>query len=196
LLRESLKKILERKGTFYCETAEDYETARKCIENLSFDLILVDIVLPTMNGIQVIKNLQQDYDIKAAIIFITGEPNLKTCIEAIRVGATDYLQKPVSRKEIINAIKRSLNIMRRRLQIIEDQDKEPVRIDKSFFDSSNTGISNGNKQSLKESLKNIHKALLHLKQEYGEDFNDDQRTSLNIIAKNNSKMRKILKSLD
>ncbi|MHA1601961.1 MAG: response regulator, partial [Promethearchaeota archaeon] len=114
LLRQSLKRILEKAG-FYCEMAMDYSSAKKNIENLDFDAILVDIILPKMNGIELITKLQEDLSINAAIIFITGEPNLETCRKAIKIGAFNYLEKPVSRKLLIESIKQAL--IRRNNQI-------------------------------------------------------------------------------
>ena len=93
-LRDSLKRIVEKSG-FIAETAMDFASAKKIVSKFKFDLFLVDLILPKMNGIQLMTRLKEEFEITGAILFFTGEPNLETCIEAIRLGALDYLEKPV-----------------------------------------------------------------------------------------------------
>ena len=90
-LRDSLKRIVERSG-FIAETAMDFASAKKVVSKskFNFDLFLVDLILPKMNGIQLMTRLKEEFEITGAILFFTGEPNLETCIEAIRLGALDY----------------------------------------------------------------------------------------------------------
>ena len=195
LLRQSIKKILEKTG-FYCETAKDYDSAKERINSLQFDLLLVDIVLPQMNGVNLVKKLQNECDLNAAIIFITGEPSLETSIKAIRVGAIDYLEKPVNRKALINSIKRSLLRRKKEIQIIENDKMKKVVLDDSFIDYQHDNISSDIINKLQESLDQVHNALLQLKKRYGEEFNEDQRTLLNIIAQNNSLMKKSLQKFE
>src|SRR6056297_376705 len=194
LLRQSIKKILEKAG-FYVETAMDYQSAKKNIENLNFDLLLVDIVLPKISGIELIRKLRNEYEINSAIIFITGEPNLKSCINAMRIGAIDYLEKPVSRTVLIESIKRSLIHRKRELQIIQDEKVKPISLDASFLNTKEESIGPEITQQLEESLASTHDALYRLKKKYGNEFSEDQKTMLNVIAQNNSAMKKLISKL-
>jgi DNA-binding NtrC family response regulator len=195
LLRQSIKKILEKTG-FYCETAMDYPSAKKSIENLKFDLILVDIVLPKMSGIHLITNLKKEYELNAAIIFITGEPNLETAVRAMRIGASDYLEKPVSRNVLVESIKRSLIQRKQQLKIIKEDGAKTITLDESFLNPSQESIGPQVAEKFENSVLKTHDALVQLKKKYGDNFNEDQRTLLNIIAQNNTAMKKLLRKLE
>ncbi len=107
-IRVTLKKILEREG-YYVETAPDFHTAKKNIESLSFDLFILDIILPEINGIEFLKKLRDDMQINTPVVFITGEPNIQTSIEALRLGAFDYIDKPVRKEDILKVVKQALD---------------------------------------------------------------------------------------
>ncbi|WP_371803017.1 response regulator [Candidatus Lokiarchaeum ossiferum] len=192
LLRQSIKKILERAG-FYCETAFDFQTAKKCVENLHYDLILADIVLPKMSGIKLIATLQEEFDLDAAIIFITGEPNLETAMQAIHIGASDYLEKPVSRGLLIETIQNVLIRKKHELEVLENNTRKPITLNQSFFNLERSAIDSDSLKKIKESIELMHKSLVTLKKKFGNDFNEEQRTLLNNIAQNNAALKKILK---
>ncbi|MHA1730512.1 MAG: response regulator [Promethearchaeota archaeon] len=112
-IRITLKRILEREG-YYVETAPDFASAKKNIENLSFDLFILDIILPTINGIEFLEILRKDMGIGAPVIFITGEPNIQTAVDALRLGAYDYIEKPIRKHDLLKVIKHAID--RRRLE--------------------------------------------------------------------------------
>jgi DNA-binding response OmpR family regulator len=194
-LRQSVKKILERAG-FYCETALDYSSAKKCLENLKFDLILADIVLPKMNGIEMISKLQEEFEMNSAIIFITGEPNLKTCTKAIRIGASDYLEKPVSRDVLNNAIKRVLIKRKHELNYLENGSQKSITLNKNFLVPETQGPGVDLTSKLKQPIENMHQSLVKLKKKFGDSFNEEQRALLNNIAQNNSSLKKLIKKFE
>ena len=194
LLRQSLKRILEKAG-FYCEMAMDYSSAKKNIENLDFDAILVDIILPKMNGIELITKLQEEFSINSAVIFITGEPNLETCRKAIKIGAFNYLEKPVSRILLIESIKQALIRRNNQISFKKKEGKKTYTLTENILSKNETKLSEKQQNLLSEEIESIHTALLLLKKKYGAEFNDEQRNQLNVIATNNSSMRKLLKDL-
>ncbi len=194
LLRQSIKIILEKAG-FYCETAYDYQSAEKNIENLKFDLILADIVLPKMNGISLVSKLQEEHKIDSIVIFITGEPNLETCSQAIQIGASDYLEKPVSRQKLIDSIKRSFLKKKYDMSIIDKGTKKTIILNESFADLESINQITELQDKLKNPIDEMHKSLVTLKKKYGTSFNDEQRALLNNIAQNNSSLKKILREI-
>ena len=195
LLRQSIKRILEKVG-FYVETAMDYESAQKCVKNLQFDLLLVDIVIPKMSGIELVRKLNEEFSLTSTIIFITGEPNLNTSIEAMRVGAIDYLEKPVSRNNLIESIKRSLVSRNRLIEVNKDNKLSPITLDSSILVNTDEVIDPEIIQTLNSSLNDTHNALVKLKKRYGNAFSEDQKTLLNTIVQNNTKMRKMISKLE
>ena len=192
LLLQSIQKILEKAG-FYVETASDFSSAKKRVKGLTFDLLLTDIVLPKMNGLKLIEKLQQDCDFEAAIIFITGEPNLETCEQAIKLGAADYLEKPVDRVHLLEAVKNALLHKKHTLLIYEGEKPITITLSSDFLNVRGTGINTEQKKVLNTNLQKIHDALSTLKKRFGEEFTEDQRELLNIIAQNSLQLKKILK---
>ncbi|WP_027340655.1 response regulator [Halonatronum saccharophilum] len=107
--------------------ADDYEIVTavngedglvKVEENGDIDLILLDMKLPGINGMEVLKrvrDLKEDID----VIMITGFGSIETAVEAMKLGAVDYLRKPFTPDEIKDIVESVLK--RRRLNIAEDK---------------------------------------------------------------------------
>ena len=83
------------------------EGLRKLEENL-YDLVLLDLGLPSMSGIEVLKELRR-YDPKAKVIVVTGYPSVESIVVAMQNGAWDYMQKPVDVKILLKKISTALN---------------------------------------------------------------------------------------
>lgn len=91
-LRETLGRILQRAG---CDTevAANGLQALELIKQHSFDLAYLDLHLPGMDGIQILKEIRQ-HQPKLPVIMLTGYGTLQSAVEALRLGANDYLLKP------------------------------------------------------------------------------------------------------
>ena len=100
--RKSLADILRLEG--YDVTAvEDGPNALKLLEDQAFDLMLLDIRMPGMDGIEVMqKSLEISSDMQ--IIMLTAHGSMESAIEALRYGAHDYLIKPSSPQEILSSV--------------------------------------------------------------------------------------------
>ena len=193
VLRMSVKRIVEKIG-FVAETAMDFPTAKKMVSQFKFDLFLVDIILPKMNGIQLMTKLKQEFDLEGGIIFFTGEPNLETCVGAIRLGAYDYLEKPVDPPELVEAIKQVLLRRKHKIKILEESPKKEFIIDESIL-LKDKKIDDKTLKTLEKVKNSNHKILLNLKNNYGKEFNDEQRELLNKIVENNSKLKNTIEDL-
>ena len=193
VLRESVKKIVE-KMQFSAETAMDFPSAKKMVSQFEFDLFLVDLILPKMNGIQLMTKLKEEYNLEGGIIFFTGEPNLETCIDAIRLGASDYLEKPVDPTDLIKAIKQALIKKKHEIKTLKESKKKEFIIDESSLLEGNK-IDSKMLKTLENVKDSTHKILLKLKNKYGNEFNDEQRNLLNEIVQNNGKLKKIINDL-
>jgi len=104
-LRRLLKKELARKG-FHVDTAPDGEEALRLLKGNSFDVILLDILMPGMDGITFMKKIKKDPS-SPAIIVLTGGATVETAVEAMKNGAYDYLTKPYKLDELIILINRA-----------------------------------------------------------------------------------------
>lgn len=98
IMRESLSGWLQRDG-HEVETASSGEEALDKIKEVRFDILLVDIKMEGISGLEVLKRVKDD-DPDVAIVMITAFGSISTAIEAIRNGAFDYLLKPFDPHEL------------------------------------------------------------------------------------------------
>jgi two-component system response regulator AtoC len=103
--RRLLKKELTRKG-FYAEAAPDGEAALRLLKGNSFDVILLDIIMPGIDGISLMRKLKADPS-PPVIIVLTGKATVETAVEAMKHGAYDYLTKPYKLDELVIVINRA-----------------------------------------------------------------------------------------
>lgn len=89
------------------ETAGDTQTATALLERCHFDLLLADIHLPDRNGVEWVTELRDKGDL-TPVIFITACASLETVIDALRVGAMDFILKPFRLEQVLAAIDRCL----------------------------------------------------------------------------------------
>lgn len=115
--RRLLKKELTRKG-FSVEVTPDGENALRLVAQDTFDVVLLDIVMPGIDGIAVMKKMMQDPS-PPAIIVLTGRATVETAVEAMKNGAYDYLTKPYKLDELMIIINRAYEY--RRLQMRNQQ---------------------------------------------------------------------------
>jgi two-component system, NtrC family, response regulator HydG len=103
--RRLLKRELGRKG-FAVEVAADGDAALALLRGRAFDVILLDIVMPGLDGLATMKRLRQDPG-APAIIVLTGRATVETAVEAMKNGAFDYLTKPYKLDELIVLVNRA-----------------------------------------------------------------------------------------
>ncbi len=92
IVRESLKGWLEKFG-YGVDTAEDALAALKKLEKESYDVLLVDIKMPGMDGLELLKKVKEDQP-DVIVVMITAHGSIESAIEAMKEGASDYLMKP------------------------------------------------------------------------------------------------------
>ncbi len=101
-IRFYLREALERDG--YIVTAADSgEAALECAQAENFDLALIDLKLPGISGMRVLRNLRQSSP-NTTIIVLTAHASLETAVEALRQGAHDYLFKPCKTAELRESV--------------------------------------------------------------------------------------------
>ncbi len=107
VLSESLKRVFSREG-YEVDTAGSAEAALEVFENGFYDLIITDIILPGMDGIEFLKRVKEALPDQALII-TTAYASLETAVEALRAGAYDYVVKPVIHEEIKQIVRNALH---------------------------------------------------------------------------------------
>ena len=101
------------------------ETGEKAIEIFSensIDLILLDIILPDINGIDLLKKFKET-DTNTEVIMVTAVKEVKSAVEAMRLGAYDYIVKPFVVEDIINIVNRALekHLLQRQVTYLKDE---------------------------------------------------------------------------
>lgn len=107
-IRITVKAFLQDDG-HTVETAEEAESALEILRNKSVDVILTDIILPRVSGVDLLRRIR-DMAPRIQVIMMTGEPTLETAAASLRHGAFDYLQKPVGKNEILKTVRNALHV--------------------------------------------------------------------------------------
>ena len=105
-IRSLVKKYLNE-NNFLITTAENAEDAKKKIELIKFDLLILDIMMPGKSGLEFIDENRKKLETPIILLTAKGEPSER--IEGLEIGADDYLPKPFEPKELILRIKNILN---------------------------------------------------------------------------------------
>jgi len=108
LLRKEVAGILQD-SDYHVEIAVDVIDALIPIGTGKFDLIIIDINMPQMNGFQLIEKIKKE-SIDTPVIFLTGKKNRKDEIKLLELGAVEYIEKPVSKDKFLLVIEKVLNI--------------------------------------------------------------------------------------
>lgn len=101
-IRESMKLILEDKYELSF-VADGYQCLSTLKQNPDIDLILLDIKMPQINGLEVLKHIKKIKP-EAKVIIVSGYNSVETAAEATRLGADNYLIKPFEKKNILEII--------------------------------------------------------------------------------------------
>ena len=102
-LRKTLARILQRAG-FEVTTAEDGEQGLAFLKTTNFDLAYIDIRMPKLAGMDMLKLIHSAFPNMPVVLF-TAQPDLSSAVDALRLGATDYLLKPLKPEVFIERTK-------------------------------------------------------------------------------------------
>ena len=86
----------------HTEAAEDGHQALRVMEQRRFDVILLDLRMPGLDGMDVLKTIKERWP-ESEVVVITGYPSIETAKEAVRLGAQNYIAKPVGPDDVIKA---------------------------------------------------------------------------------------------
>ena len=102
-IRDIIRESLQYEG-YHCTCAEDGLEALHIMDQLSVDVVITDIQMPNMDGIELTKAIKEKFD--SDVIVMTGFVRDFTYEEIIEIGASDFIQKPIGMKELLIRIKR------------------------------------------------------------------------------------------
>ena len=152
LLLETLEDFLENEG-FEIDLAKDGEEALRLIYNNSYNLYLLDIKVPLVNGIELLKELRE-YGDETPAIFITSSTDKESITNGYKVGCDEYIKKPFDLDELLMRIKAVL-------KRVEPQ--ESIKIDENYsYNIKRKRLFKGS-QEVKINLKDLQLLELLLK---------------------------------
>ncbi|MCR8561537.1 sigma-54 dependent transcriptional regulator [Mucilaginibacter sp. BJC16-A38] len=135
-----LSKFLTRNG-FDVTTASTGTSGMEYLKNGNFNLVLCDFRLEDTDGREMLKNIKTQYP-KTGVIIITGYSDIKMAVELIKMGAYDYITKPLYPDEILNTITKAIETHH---ALVEDKETESVSYDK---------VSSASRESKKQVFSN------------------------------------------
>jgi len=125
----SIKRILEADG-YKVATAETGEKGLKMVDQSSYDLLLLDLRLGGIDGLEVLKQVKEKNP-DQLVIMITGFANVASAVEAMKRGAYDYIQKPFSTDELKLAMQKAVETVALRKEVEELRQRQ---MEKNKFD--------------------------------------------------------------
>ncbi len=108
-MRSIISEIVTESGHFVVGEAGDGIECLSRYKALLPDLVLMDIIMPRMNGVEALKSLKRSYP-SSRVIMCSSLSDQEKIIQAIRLGASDYIVKPFQRKRLVSAINRACSV--------------------------------------------------------------------------------------
>ncbi len=106
-IRELLSEILGDEG-HAVSTAENAQQARELRAQATPDLVLLDIWMPDTDGVTLLKEWQRDGMLTMPVIMMSGHATIDTAVEATRIGALNFLEKPIALQKLLKAVHQGL----------------------------------------------------------------------------------------
>lgn len=123
-IRELVQEILSDEG-YQVIIAGDGEQARSLFLSRSPDLTLLDIWMPDIDGISLLKEFKQ-HQHNAAIVMMSGHGTIETAVEATRLGASDFIEKPLSMAKLLRGVEIALESRKKQAAIQQQHSQTPI----------------------------------------------------------------------
>lgn len=142
-IRNTLREILEYEK-FSVQDAADGMEALELIEKESFDVILCDIKMPRMDGIEVLDKILEKVD--TPVIMISGHGTIETAVEAIKMGAYDYIAKPLDLNRLLITMRNAMD----RSTLITETKKLKRKVSKTYEMIGESTVMTGIKEMIEK----------------------------------------------
>ena len=144
-IRNALREILEFEK-YDVDEASDGRMALKMIKNYPYDLIFCDIKMPQIDGIELLKKVTE-LKFLNPIIMISGHGDIETAVQTLKLGAYDYIEKPLDLNRVLTSVKNAFDK--------SSLDKENISLKKKIKRTTNNEIIGNSKQ-----IKSIKKLII------------------------------------
>ena len=99
------------------------EDAVQIVDEQSFDVIILDLAMPGMDGLETLQKIKENHP-DAEIIMLTGHATVKSSVEALKIGADDLMEKPVDLVALMNKID---ELRKKRVVVLKKRSKEEIK---------------------------------------------------------------------
>ncbi|MDQ3474259.1 MAG: sigma-54-dependent Fis family transcriptional regulator, partial [Acidobacteriota bacterium] len=113
-IRDTLRAVMADEG-FAIDAVASGEECLKAVERRAYDCILLDVWLPGIDGLETLKQLREA-GADAAVVIISGHGNVETAVRATKLGAFDFIEKPLSIEKTVLTVRNALR--QRRLELM------------------------------------------------------------------------------
>jgi signal transduction histidine kinase len=194
-IRDFLMKALTRIGGFQVELAEDGEEALKKIEKQRFDLVMTDLKMPRVDGLQLIKEISR-LNPGILTVLMTGHGTIDSAIEAMKQGASDYLTKPINLDETILRLKKVLEEKQRFVRLKDHADQlEKANLELKKIDAMKSEFVSVASHELRTPLAAIKNSIQLILSGKTGDINQNQTKFLTMADRNITRLTNILNDL-
>lgn len=111
-IRELIDEILSDEG-YVVKVAADAVEARAARTDNKFDLVLLDIWMPGTDGISLLREWSEPGDLDCPVVMMSGHGTVDTAVEATRLGAFDFVEKPLSLSKLLRTVERAIDSSKR-----------------------------------------------------------------------------------
>jgi len=125
-IRFSMERLLSAKG-YEVATAKDYDEALLKMDKTDFDLIFADIILKGKTGIDILQEVGER-NLQCPVVMFTGVPNIENASDAVRLGAFDYLPKPVRQDTLFRVVESAL----RHKALVDEKERYRLNLEAIF----------------------------------------------------------------
>jgi DNA-binding NtrC family response regulator len=124
-LTDSLKRIFERRN-MEVYTAASGQKGLGILEEKPVDVVILDIKMPGMDGMEVLELIKRDYP-NVQVIILTGHPSVETALKGVKLGASEYLTKPAEVEEFVSTVRRVYDKRQESLEKLQKELAEDIR---------------------------------------------------------------------
>lgn len=194
-IRDFLSKALTRFGGFRVEVAENGQEGLKKVREGKYDLVLTDLKMPGLDGLQLISEIAKDQP-EVLTVLMTGHGTVDSAVEAMKQGASDYLLKPLNLDETIVRIKKVLEERQRFMRLKDFADQlEKANQELRRIDAMKSEFVSVASHELRTPLAAIKNAIQLILQGKTGEINENQAKFLSLADRNINRLINIINDL-
>ncbi len=169
-IRLTVRALLQDQG-YEVEIAEDANRARELLANGAWDVVVTDIVLPGVSGVELLKTIRAACP-DVEVIMMTGAPTVETAAEAVRTGARDYLAKPVLKSAMLRSVGTAVQMKQ-----ITDEKRRLQAENRKHQDNLEDLVAERTR-ALQESNQRLEAALVEVRRSQEENVRQERLSAL------------------